>query len=253
MEKQWTLESIGADGAHVDFVIAQLPCHVGRNKENDLVIGNLGLSRVHAIITRDISGQLKLIDDNSTNGTFVNRHRIDGYCLLKEHDIIHFASAEFKLCMRLVDENTVLAFDEMHTMVMPDNMALSENFMPNEAEFDELILGYGMSGAAQPIVDANTRQIIGYELLGRANHPSLPNTPIELFGLAEAMDRELELSLAFRNFGLDKMAPRVVGHIPYSSTPIPKKPSAKFSLPRSNVFAMPRPSSASWWKFTNQR
>ena len=71
MEKQWTLESIGADGAHVDFVIAQLPCHVGRNKDNDLVIGNLGLSREHAIITRDISGQLKLIDDNSTNGTII--------------------------------------------------------------------------------------------------------------------------------------------------------------------------------------
>jgi EAL domain-containing protein (putative c-di-GMP-specific phosphodiesterase class I) len=70
----------------------------------------------------------------------------------------------------------VLAFDQMHTMIIPANMALSENFVPNEVEFDELIMGQGLSGAAQPIVDARTRRIVGYELLGRANHPQLPTT-----------------------------------------------------------------------------
>ena len=212
MEKQWSLESFGADGANIDFVITQLPCRIGRSKENDLVIANLGLSRVHATIARDISGQLRLVDENSTNGTFVNRHRIEGYCLLNTNDIVHFASAEFKLRLRMVEQSTVLAFDEMHTQIMPENAELSENFIPNEAEFNELILGHGLSGAAQPIVDALTRQIVGYELLGRANHPQLPNTPIELFGLAEAMDREVELSLAFRDFGLSKMAPHVMNN-----------------------------------------
>ena len=212
MEKQWSLESIDTDGNHVDFVISRLPCRVGRSKDNDLVIANLGLSRLHAIMVRDISGQLRLIDENSTNGTFVNRQRIEGYCLLKENDIIHFASAEFKLRMALVDQSDVLAFDQMHTMIIPANMALSENFVPNEVEFDELIMGLGISGAAQPIVDARSRRIVGYELLGRANHPQLPGTPIELFGLAEAMGREVDLSLAFREFGLGKMAPRVAGN-----------------------------------------
>ena len=212
MEKQWSLESFGADGAHIDFVITQLPCRIGRSKENDLVIANLGLSRVHAELARDITGQIRLTDENSTNGTFVNRHRVEGYCLLNENDIIHFASAEFKLRMRLVDQSSVLSFDQMHTMVMPENMSLSENFVPHEAEFQELIMGYGLSGAAQPIVDAHTRKIIGYELLGRASHPLLPHTPIELFGLAEAMDRELDLSLAFRDFGISKIVPHVTGH-----------------------------------------
>ena len=212
MEKLWSLESFGADGAHIVFAITQLPCRIGRGKESDLVISNLGLSRSHAVLIRDISGQLRLVDENSTNGTFVNRHRVEGYCLLNENDIIHFASAEFKLRLRLAEQNTVLPFDEMHTMVMADSLALSERFVPNEAEFDELIMGYGLSGAAQPIVDAHTRQIVGYELLGRAHHPLLPNTPIELFCLAEAMGRELDLSLAFRDFGLNKMAPRVSGN-----------------------------------------
>ena len=212
MEKQWSLESFGANGTHLDFLITQLPCRIGRSKENDLVIANLGLSRIHAVISRDISGQLRLTDENSTNGTFVNRQRIEGHCLLNENDIIHFSSAEFKLRMCWVNQSTELAFDEMHTMIAPENMALSERFVPNEAEFDQLIMGYGLSGAAQPIVDALTRKIVGYEFLGRANHPLLPNTPIELFGMAETMDRELDLCLAFRDFSLSQMAPRVTGN-----------------------------------------
>lgn len=212
MEKQWSLESIGADGTQLDFTITKLPCRIGRSKENDLVIANLGLSRVHAVLSRDISGQLRLTDENSTNGTFVNRRRVDGYYLLKENDVIHFSSAEFKLRLTLVDHRAEQSFDEMQTMIAPENMALSEGFAPNETEFNELISGYGLSGAAQPIVDANTRQVVGYELLGRANHPRLPKTPIELFGLAEAMDREIDLSLAFRDFGLNHMAPRIAGN-----------------------------------------
>ena len=213
MEKQWSLESIGANGAHNDFVITQLPCRIGRSKENDLVIANLGLSRVHAIIARDITGQLRLTDENSTNGTFVNRQRIEGYCLLKENDVLHFASAEYKLRRSQAEQEHELSFDEMLTMVMPDNMALSEHFVPHEAEFEELIMGHGLSGAAQPIVDAQTRRVVGYELLGRANHPRLPNKPIELFCLAEAMDREIDLSLAFRDFGVSRLAPRIMGNI----------------------------------------
>ena len=212
LEKQWSLESCGADGLHLDFAITRLPCSIGRSKENDLVIANLGLSRVHSVLARDISGRLRLIDENSTNGTFVNRRRVEGYCLLKEGDVIHFASAEFKLRMRIVDQKDTLSFDEMHTMLMPENMALSENFAANEAELDELIGGHGLSGAAQPIVDAQTRRIVGYELLGRANHPLLPNSPIELFGLAETMNREIDLSMAFRDFGVRRIAPHFAGH-----------------------------------------
>lgn len=212
MEKQWTLESSGADGAHVDFVITHLPCRIGRSKENDLVIANLGLSRSHAIIARDISGQLRVSDENSTNGTFVNRRRVEGYSLLKENDVVHFGAAEFKLRARLVEQGSVLAFDQMHTTIMPAGMVLPEHFVPNEAEFDELLLGNGLSGAAQPIVDAKTRQMVGYELLGRATHPQLPTTPIELFGLAEAMDRELDLSHAFRDFGIARIVPRFGNH-----------------------------------------
>lgn len=104
------------------------------------------------------------------------------------------------------------SFDQLGTMLLSKNQDLSDSFVTYECEFDELIMGLGMSGAAQPIVDARSRKIFGYELLGRANHPRLPTSPIELFSIAATLKRELELSVAFRDFGLKQMAPRVIGY-----------------------------------------
>ena len=212
MEKQWYLESFHADGEHDDFVITKLPCRIGRSKENDLVIANLGLSRAHATLVWDINGQFRLTDANSTNGTFVNRQRVEGYCLLNENDIIHFACAEFKLRTRLIKQSRAQPFDEMSTRLFSQSVALPRHFVPQEAEFNELIMGHGISGVVQPIVDAYTRQTIGYELLGRSTHPLLPHSPIELFSLAEAMGRELDLSKAFRDFGINNIAPYCTDH-----------------------------------------
>jgi len=212
LEDQWAFESAGSDGVRMQFLITELPCQIGRAKSNNLVIADLGLSRLHATLVSDITGQLRLVDENSTNGTFVNRHRVEGYCLLKKNDIIHFAGAEFKLRQIQVERHSVLPFDQMNTMFIEGTKSLSEYFVPNEAEFDELIMGNGLSGAIQPIVDAKTREIVAYELLGRASHPHLPKTPIELFSLARAMDREAELSLAFREFGIKKFAQHLQGY-----------------------------------------
>ena len=206
MENQWALESASANGAGEQFLITRLPCQIGRAKQNDLVFANLGLSRVHATLTYDITGRLRLVDENSTNGTFVNRLRVEGYRLLKENDIIHLGSAEFRLRRIAVDEPDALPFDQMHTLIIPAGNELSEHFSSSETEFEELIMGQGLSGAIQPIVDAHTRKIVGYELLGRANHPQLPQTPIELFSLAVTMGREVDLSFALREFGVNNFA-----------------------------------------------
>ena len=181
------------------------------------MIANLGLSRIHACLTHGISGKLRITDEGSTNGTFVNRQRVDSYCLLQEDDIIHFGSAEFRLRMRYVEEPG-LPFDLMNTLVMPGLSPLSEDYSPNEIEFEELILGHGLSGAAQPIVDAKTRRVIAYEFLGRANHPALPTSPLELFSLAETMNRAVELSIAFRDFSFRKMAPQLDEHAVFINT-----------------------------------
>ncbi len=205
MKKQWVLELANAG---VEFSVPRLPCRIGRSMENDLMIANLGLSRFHASLAYDISGKLRVSDEDSTNGTFVNRQRVDSYCLLQEGDTLHFGSAEFTLRVRYAEEAD-LPFDLMHTQVMPGLMMPPDEISTDATDFEALILGQGLSGAAQPIVDAKTRQIIAYEFLGRANHPTLPNSPLELFSLAETMDRAVELSMAFRDFSFRKMAPQI--------------------------------------------
>ncbi len=244
MKTQWFLQSYGSDGSLVDFAITRLPCRIGRGRENDLIIANLGLSRFHAVLTRDISGQMRLIDENSTNGTYVNRRRIDGYCLLRENDIIHFAGAEFKLLTRNVEQNADQSFDEMSTMVISAGTPLTERFATNEAEFEELIMGRGLSMAAQPIVDAKTRKIVAYEILGRANHPMLPHSPIELFELAQALGREVDLSAALRDFGVNRIAHRLDGRAlfinahpkeTFSDTFLSSLESIRRSLPGVNI------------------
>lgn len=218
MEVQWFLESITAAGSLVTYNVNTLPFRVGRDPENELVVATLGLSRHHAMLTRDISGRLRLTDLNSTNGSFVNRERIEGSCLLSENDIVHFGTAEFRLRQREAEQPGPIEANDMRTMLVPNGMLLSELFVPNEAEFMELLDGQGMSGAAQPIVHAADNSIFAYELLGRANHPLLPGSPIRLFELASSLDREVDLSRAFRTFGIAAIAPRLKGFPLFANT-----------------------------------
>ncbi len=218
VEKQWFLESITADGSRVTYNVSALPFRVGRDPENELVVTTLGLSRRHAMLTRDISGRLRLTDLNSTNGSFVNRERVEGSCLLQENDIIHFGTAEFRLRQRELEQTQTIMANDMRTMLVPNGMLLSEFFVPNEAEFMELLEGHGLSGAAQPIVNAADNSIFAYELLGRANHPLLPPSPIRLFELASSLDREVELSRAFRHYGIAMIAPRLKGYPLFANT-----------------------------------
>ncbi|KFB68809.1 EAL domain-containing protein [Candidatus Accumulibacter vicinus] len=205
----WFLESIAADGSHVNYDIDDLPFRIGRGQENDLVLATPGLSRKHAMLYDDISAQLRLADLNSTNGTFVNRKRIEGSCLLQENDIIHFFTAEFRLRRHQPDQTRFIPSNDSRTMLMPMGTNLSELFVANEGEFLDLLNGQGISGAAQPIVDAHNGRIFAYELLGRANHPQLSGSPIRLFRMATALNREVDLSVAFRKFAITSMAPRL--------------------------------------------
>lgn len=212
------MESVAADGSRVTHNITRLPFRIGRDPDNDLVLGTRGLSRHHALITPDISGRLRLTDLNSTNGSFVNRDQIEGSRLLDENDIVHFGTAEFRLRRHEAEGFRFQAEDSMRTVLVPVETALTELFIPNEAEFLDLLDGQGMTGAAQPIVHAHDRSIFAYELLGRANHPLLPEMPIRLFELAGALNREVDLSVAFRKYGIASIAPRLKGYPLFANT-----------------------------------
>ncbi len=210
MENVWFLESVAADGSRIVHDVDQLPYRIGRDVGNRLSVQALGLSRHHAELTADITGRLRVTDLDSTNGTYVNRARINGSALLEEGDVVHFGNAEYRLRARTPDGTFFTSsLPEDRTVRVPAGQSLSEHFVPNERQFKELLRGRGLSAAVQPIVDADTGEHYAYELLGRSTHPGLPGSPVRLFHLAAALDSEAQLSQAFRDHGIRRVAERL--------------------------------------------
>ena len=211
MNKAWFLESVATDGSRLTHAIHKLPFRVGRDATNDLAVDARGLSRQHAEFQPGDGGLLRLADLDSTNGTFINRERIRGARTVTENDVIHFGNAEYRLGVETATRMAQQADDGERSLIVPAGSALSENFVRHERQFMDLLRGQGLSAAAQPIVDAHSGKLFAYELLGRSTHPDLPGSPIHLFHLAAMLDREAELSAAFRNHGIAAIAPRLKG------------------------------------------
>ena len=211
VDKTWFMESVATDGSRLTHAIRKLPFRVGRDPGCDLTVDARGLSRAHAELQADPTGQLRLVDLDSTNGTFVNRERIRGSRLVEENDVIHFGNAEYRLGVESATQMARPIDDGGRTLIAPAGSTLSENFVRHERQFMELLRGQGLSAAVQPIVQAHDNQLFAYELLGRCTHPELPASPTHLFHLAAMLDREAELSAAFRNYGIQAVAPRLHG------------------------------------------
>jgi hypothetical protein len=56
---------------HIVPLVAGKPIRVGRSKENDIVLGDISVSRVHATLSLSNGGHLKLTDSSSKFGTLV--------------------------------------------------------------------------------------------------------------------------------------------------------------------------------------
>lgn len=218
MDTKWFLETIAMDGSHVKHDVGVFPFRIGRDASNHLAVAALGLSRHHAELSEDITGRLRLTDLDSTNGTFVNRARISGSCLLTENDIIHFGNAEYRLGTTESGRTVLVPAGDMRTVLVPAGNTLSENFVQLEKQFLELLQGKGLSSAAQPIVSAADGSLFAYELLGRNRHPELPASPLRLFQLAHMLNREAELSQAFRHHGIHAIAARLGGTAVFVNT-----------------------------------
>jgi EAL domain-containing protein (putative c-di-GMP-specific phosphodiesterase class I) len=204
------LEGIAADGSRVMHVIDRLPFRIGRGADNELAIDARGLSRNHAVLSLGPGGEVLLTDLNSTNGTHINRARISAPQVLSDGDVLHFGHAEFRFGVPTVTMRVSQPAEE-RTMIVPKQQALSSNFVREERQFRELLAGLGLSAAAQPIVQAQGGAVHAYELLGRCDHPELRYSPVHLFKLAATLDLEVELSSAFRRFGVQAVAPRLKG------------------------------------------
>lgn len=61
---------------------------IGRSQENDIVINDAKVSRIHLQLVISDDGTYSVVDLNSANGTYVNGERISGEVKLKQNDEI---------------------------------------------------------------------------------------------------------------------------------------------------------------------
>ncbi|WP_158262574.1 MULTISPECIES: EAL domain-containing protein [Pirellulaceae] len=153
---------------------------IGRDPQTDFPVGSPNVSKRHAQIEL-VNDQLRLTDLGSTNGTFVNGHRIQDTVALNELDLVQVADVE----LRLVKTRTAVV-DRTAVETRPEHRwALSS--------MHKVIAGNCMATCFQPIVDAGSQHSIGFEALVRATVDGL-ESPMVLFDQAEKLGVEKRLS-----------------------------------------------------------
>lgn len=192
----WCLESTADGGKSVERVpIQNLPFRIGRLDELDLTLPFQSISKHHAELHLK-NDTLTLKDLASTNGTFVNRRRVEEDVALQEGDILHFAEIEFRIGRNASD---VLEDNgrELGTLSL-SRLELPQQFIGGTREMAELLEREMVTVLFQSVVSLPAGEVMAYECLGRGLHGDLPRNPTGLFRIAETMDRGPELSRLFR-------------------------------------------------------
>lgn len=203
----WYLEGALGQQKTVVIPLSEQQFTIGRHADCDLSLPSHEISRLHAKIT--IQGDSVFVEDcGSTNGTYVNRKRIDGSTAILEGDVVHFSSIEFRLRKnagpsRQVDEDGDKTF--IASIRHPERQ-LPEQFVKYEAEFLELLKTQAIQPYCQPIIELSSNKIGAYEALGRGAHPKLPKSPSQLFKMAEKLGYAEQLSRMFRHLAISRAA-----------------------------------------------
>jgi EAL domain-containing protein (putative c-di-GMP-specific phosphodiesterase class I) len=202
----WYIEgTVGDSETMMRLSIGEKPIRVGRQKNLDLVLHHISVSRVHAeLYVRN--GCLFVRDCGSSNGTFVNRERIESERELHAGDVVHFAACEFLVgrAPHGVDSSASLETIAFSS-VLPEQHACCSN------QLMKLIEGEHVRSVYEPIVDAKSGQVWAYEALGRGALENFFESPMELFTLAKPLGLEAELSRVFRR--------SAVAHVPVTPPP----------------------------------
>lgn len=116
----------------VDDFNRTVPCKtvltVGRDKNSDIVLGDLMVSRNHAMIRCIGHGDYYLIDGGSSNGSYVNQQRVTMPRLLKHGDRIVIGGVEF------------LFEQEKREVVEADNVSMQETIVHDTPEIKKITI-----------------------------------------------------------------------------------------------------------------
>ena len=196
MKVSWFLEGLVDERASSwRTEVAPLPFVVGRHEDCQLVLPSAAISTRHAELIADGDGII-VRDLDSTNGTFVNLEKIDSAQALRPGDVIHFADLEFRLVQSLeaAGFRTTMSIDMDAIRVMRETLK-------HKSEFEQMVRERQLAAEFQPVVDLDSEQLIGFELLGRGDSDKLPRMPEELFAAAESLGLVGELTAGLRDYG----------------------------------------------------
>jgi EAL domain-containing protein (putative c-di-GMP-specific phosphodiesterase class I) len=198
-QTKWCLETTVDGGKSLSRVpIRTNPFRVGREEGLELTLPDSSVSKQHAEIVTEESGNALLLHDlGSTNGTFVNRERIAS-ARVQVGDIIHFASFEFRVGHDDA-ETAPRPYDPERGTLALEKIELPQQFVPGTRELTELIEGCLAEALFQPICVVPSGEVVGFEVLGRGLHSALPAAPQELFRIAETVGKEAALSRVLRS------------------------------------------------------
>lgn len=201
VESVWYLEGFVDETRRLNRVpINPLPFRIGRHPSNQLTLGSESVSQEHAEIYQ-VSGLLRIRDLASTNGTHINRRPVTGDVVLLEGDIVHVADLEF-----VVARATRHEFEEFMGQTNEIEIGLPEPMVGQVRRLRELLDSESVRTVFQPIASLTDQEVIGYEMLGRADMEGLPDGAYELFNIAASIGAEAELSRLFRQVCLESCA-----------------------------------------------
>ena len=180
--------------------IVKSPFLIGRRPDLDFAFPCKKVSSLHAEI-RVERGQLWIQDMGSSNGTFVNRRRIERPTPLNDGDLLHLATNEF-----VVGRSPAATGDdpdtEDQTLYDPVDVAtLPRQSVEGVTELRELLATRTVDPVFQPIVPPGSDATRYFELLGRGAHPKLSSAPSDLFRIAAEVGAEAQLSRLFQIVG----------------------------------------------------
>lgn len=177
--------------------VRKFPFRIGRRPDLDLTLSTGSVSQEHAVLMFE-EGRLYVRDLSSTNGTFVNRKRITEDTQIEEGDIIHFSVQEFRVGIeRPQNWATTTNATRIYEGNLPHELAVGTR------QFLDMLRDRKVMPLFQPICDMQDGSIFGYELLGRGDFDGLPKSPGELFRIASSLGMEAELSMVFRQIGVE--------------------------------------------------
>jgi EAL domain-containing protein (putative c-di-GMP-specific phosphodiesterase class I) len=189
MNGHWTLTGRLADGERLSSVqLRNMPFRIGRRSDLELCLARRSISSRHAELVVS-EGRLLLRDLTSTNGTYVNGHRILDQVEVQSNDLIQFADMPFRLGIEAAQS---------------DSRTIQEDVCDRAlglVQFDKLINERAIVSYFQPIVDLRTNGTIAYEILSRSRLVGL-ETPAAMFQTAAELNMEHELSRLMRIEGV---------------------------------------------------